>query len=105
MRLDQEQVNEIERQTGAQPIADENPAMDALKENFGDHSFYVSETGLIVWEWADSPETPSQPVVGVQIAAWADESKSRIVPHEPKATNLVLPLAPDGEGVGASPQA
>ena len=105
MKLNNEQVDAIERQTGAVPIPADNPANEALQNVFGDHTFYADENGLHVLEQVvlEDAEEGTQAEV-IQIAAWASEDKSELQPIEPKRTGAVFGLeAGDGaEDSGAA---
>lgn len=91
MKLSDNQVKAIEEQTGLQPIPEDNPAMPQLKENFGDHTFYVDDRGLYVLENASDDETEDK-ATAVQVAAWTDENRTALQPHEPQATDAVFNL-------------
>ncbi len=92
MKLSDDQVQVIEEQTGLQPIPEDNPAMPQLKENFGDHTFYVDDRGLYVLESANDDESEDQ-ATAIQIASWTDENRTALQPHEPQATDAVFKLS------------
>ena len=50
MKLTSEQVKQTVNQLGAQVLPDEHPAMPQLNSMFGEHTFFVDETGLKVLE-------------------------------------------------------
>lgn len=89
MKLNDAQITEVERQTGMEPIADDNPAVEALTGHFGDHTFYVDSEGLYVWERVGS-ETAGQPVTALQVARWTGDERTELRLHEPEPTNVVL---------------
>lgn len=97
MRLTTQQIADIERQTGAEPIAEQNPAIDQLKDYFGDHTFYADAEGLKVFEPVEeNSETEGQLATVVQIASWADDDKTALVPQRPTVCDVVVELdAPD----------
>jgi hypothetical protein len=100
MKLSNDQVRAVEEQTGLQPIPEDNPAMGQLKENFGDHTFYVDDRGLYILETPqDDPE--QQQATAVQIASWTDENRNALQAHEPHATDAVFNLTPQGSGEAA----
>jgi hypothetical protein len=101
MKFSAKQIDEVQRQTGADPIPDDHPVMDQLKSYFGDHTFYVDQTGLHIWEnlGGDSEEEEEQ-VTAVTVASWTDEEKTSLRPHGPKPTAVVVKLhpgTPEGE--------
>ncbi|MDX1710451.1 MAG: hypothetical protein R3316_04870 [Rhodovibrionaceae bacterium] len=97
MKFDDTQISTMQDQTGLQPIPDDNPAMEQLKQAFGEHTFYLDEQGLYVWEWIEGPEADGQPVTAVQIATWADEDKTALQPTEPQVVDAVVKLDPDAD--------
>jgi hypothetical protein len=92
MKLNDEQISQVQEQTGATPISDANPALEQIKSQFGDHTFYLSDQGLIVWEPVDDDAQPLD-IAAIQVAAWSDEDKNSMTVHEPRATSLILRLA------------
>jgi hypothetical protein len=90
MKLSAQQIENVEKNTGLQPVPDDNPAMPQLKENFGDHTFYLDEQGLYVLETPDDGEETH--ATAVQVASWVDEQKTALQPHEPMATEAVVKL-------------
>ncbi len=93
MKLSEAQVQAVEEQTGLQPIPEDNPAMQQLKDNFGDHTFYVDERGLYVLE-TPADDTEETHATAVQVASWSDESCTALQAHEPMATDAVFKLTP-----------
>jgi hypothetical protein len=109
MKLTDDQVSAVERQTGAQPIPADNPAVEQLQGAFGEHTFYADANGLHVIEpvGGEEAEPDESRVAIVQIAEWADGDKSSLAPVEPRALGA-LDLnaeaeapAPDGGGDAA----
>src|SRR3546814_7307137 len=68
MRLSEPQTQRVQEQTGASVVPEDNPSMPALKQNFGDHTFFLDAEGLHIWETvADEPSEDGK-LVGVRIA-------------------------------------
>jgi len=86
MKLNATQQNTIEEQFGIEAIADDHPAIEKLKEVFGDHTFFLDAGGLNVVE----PHPDSEAAAGavVKLASWTDD-QSQLNVHEPE----VLPIA------------
>lgn len=122
MKLTSQQVASVKQELGADPIEETNPAMETLRNAFGDHTFYLASDGLFVLEPADTvsqeggDETPAEgteasaksmdePAHLVRIAAWTDENKNALQPAPPQATDTVVDLAAAGKGNGANGQA
>lgn len=97
MKLNIDQTAAVQRQTGADPLPDDNPAMGQLRELFGDHTFYVAEQGLVVPEPTAGEEpaeaTGDDQVEFLLVAIWAGEDKQSLQPIEPHPTGIQLELA------------
>ncbi len=98
MKLDSDQVGTIRHGVGADPIPNAHAVMPDLVSAFGEHTFYLDQAGLVVWEWLYGPEADNQPVVAVKLAGWADENKTTLEPHDPEVTDTVVDLAGGGAG-------
>ena len=94
MKLDINQIGRIESLMGVLPMPDDHPVVGDLNSAFGEHTYYLSEEGLVIWEWLEGPETDGSPVVAVILAGWTDEERSSLSSHQPKVTELIIPLAP-----------
>jgi hypothetical protein len=97
MKLTDDQVGTIERQTGAIPIPDDNPASEALTEVFGEHTFYADQNGLHVLEEVNIEEQAGDHAEVIQIAEWTTDEKDELQPIEPVRTGAVLGLDKDSE--------
>lgn len=97
MKLTEDQQRIVEDRTGLQPVPEDNPAMAQLRENFGDHTFYVDDQGLYVLEPHENEdeETPAS-AQAVQIASWTDENHTALQAHEPQATGADFKLVREG---------
>ena len=101
MKLSDDQVKAVEEQTGLQPIPEDNPAMSQLRDNFGDHTFYVDDRGLYVLE-SPQEDQSDETATAVQIASWTDENRNALQAHEPQATDAVFKLTREGNGQDTS---
>jgi hypothetical protein len=110
VKLNADQIVEVQRQVGVDPVDADDPATETLRENFGDHTFYVGQEGLFVWEPAEGADGAEDPAVLVHVAEWSEDRDDALVSQEPKATDLVIDLAggpvlkQDG-GDGGAPEA
>ena len=93
MRLTSEQVERTLNQFEAQAIPDDHPVAAQLNDLFGDHTFFLDSTGLNVVEPTDATEEGETGKV-VNLANWADESLTRLAPHPPEVTEIVVVLGP-----------
>ena len=92
MRLNQAQVERTLNQFEAQALPDNHPAIAQLSDLFGDHTFFIDSTGLNVLEPTDVPGTGAQAGEVVCLAHWADGNLTRLTPHEPEPTGVVIQL-------------
>jgi hypothetical protein len=89
MRLSELQTQRVQEQTGASVVPEDNPSMPALKQNFGDHTFFLDADGLHIWETlAEAPDEKGK-LVGVRIASWSSDEKKSLVPHEPAPSQVL----------------
>jgi hypothetical protein len=94
MKLNDTQMQEVNKQTGLNPIPDDNPAAPQLQERFGEHTFYLDANGLFIWEPTDAAEGANEPAAAVMLAAWTGEEKQALKPTEPVRSKVVVELAP-----------
>jgi hypothetical protein len=87
MKLNENQQAVVKDRLGADPLPEEHPSYPALSQAFGDHSFYVSDQGLLVFQ-----QVPEQPEVArlVLVAAWTDDSKSELGAIEPQVSDITV---------------
>jgi hypothetical protein len=99
MKLTDAQVAVVREELGADPLPDSHPSYPALSQAFGEHSFYVSDQGLLVFQ-----QVPEEPQTGrlVLVAAWTDDSKSELGAIEPQPTELAIDFTQQGEGSAPS---
>jgi hypothetical protein len=92
MKLTSAQVERTLDQFDAQPIPDDHPVVAQLSDLFGDHTFFLDSNGLNVIELTDTTDAETGKVVN--LADWSDESLTRLAPHPPQATDVVVVLGP-----------
>lgn len=93
MKLSSQQVAVVKDELGADPLGEENPAMESLKNAFGDHTFYVGSDGLFVFESVNEPEQAREPAQLVLVASWTDDQKTALEKIPPQQTDKVIDLA------------
>ena len=89
MRLTSEQVERTLTQFDAQPIPEDHPALPRLSELFGDHTFFLDASGLNVVE-PTGAEAGAETAQVVKIAGWSDEQLTKLAPHPPEPTDVVV---------------
>jgi hypothetical protein len=93
MKLTSAQVERTLTQFEAQAVPANHPAVAQLSEMFGDHTFFLDSNGLNIVEPIEAtPDTGTQPAQVVNLANWADETLTKLAPHEPEPTDAVVDL-------------
>jgi hypothetical protein len=89
MKLSPEKLDSILEQIDLELIPDDHPSLPKLKNVFGDHTFFVDASGLIIVEPLEQ-----HPVTGelIKIASWDDADPSHLVPHTPEETDVLIEL-------------
>lgn len=101
MKLTDDQAAAVKQVLGADPLPEDNPAMGELEKVFGEHSFYVGEDGLLVFEPAEEQADSGRLML---IAAWADEQKQGLQAVQPQPTDIVIDFSAQ-PGNGSDPAA
>lgn len=93
MKLTAPQIEQVKGQIGAEPVPAESPTTELLTKHFGDHTFYVDEQGLHIFQ-TDKAEPESGPckILPVRVATWTNENREALAPHDPVvgATSAVI---------------
>ncbi len=92
MKLNSAQVEHALRQFDAQALPDNHPVVPQLNDLFGDHTFFLDSSGLNVLEPSEIPERDVQTGRIVNLAYWSDENLTKLAPHEPEPTGVVVDL-------------
>lgn len=91
MKLNSELVDRTLNQIDAQAVPEDGPLFMRLKDIFGDHTFFLDNSGLNIVEPMDGP---SQSGNVVNLASWDGAERQSLVPHSPEPTDVVVQLAP-----------
>jgi hypothetical protein len=92
MKLNSAQVQQTLNQMNAQVVPDSHPAVMQLTDLFGDHTFFLDESGLKVLEPSDVPQADGQSGEVVSLADWSDSSLTSLSPHSPEPTGTIIVL-------------
>lgn len=92
MRLSSAHVERALTQIEAPAIPDNHPVVPQLTELFGDHTFFLGNSGLSIVEPADAPPSGMKTAKVINLAAWKDENRTSLAPHEPQPTDVVIVL-------------
>ncbi len=92
MKLTSEQVERTLDQFEAKVIPEDHPAVPELTRIFGDHTYFLDDTGLLVVEAAE----PGDEGNVLKVADWEDASRTVLACHSPEPTGVVVVLEEDG---------
>jgi len=93
MKLNPTQLKQTLNQMNAQVLPEDHPAVGELSNLFGDHTFFLDESGLKVLEPVETAAANNiQAETGevVSLADWSDSSLTSLRPHEPESTGVVV---------------
>jgi hypothetical protein len=92
MKLNSAQVERALMHFEAQALPEDHPVVPQLASMFGDHTFFIDSGGLNVLEPTEASE-PEAPVgMIVNLAYWSDETLTKLSPHEPEPTGVIVRL-------------
>ncbi len=91
MKLHAEQISHVQNATQAQALADDSPAVEQLKEHFGDHTFFLDGDGLHIVEPQAEQEEGGERLQPVRLAYWKDETRTALVPQAPEVLDPIDP--------------
>jgi hypothetical protein len=97
MKLTSALVEQTLDQFEAQAIPDNHPVVPQLNELFGEHTFFVNNSGLHIVEPIEPIHAGSQEGTVINLADWKDPDRTSLAPHEPKATDVVVVLGLDDD--------
>jgi hypothetical protein len=95
MKLSSALIEKTLTQFDAQAIPDNHPVASQLNSLFGDHTFFLDANGLNIVEPANTENSGQKTAQVVKLAAWQDDKRSSLSPHEPEATDVVVVLEPN----------
>lgn len=98
MRLSPALVEKTLSQFEAQAIPESHPAMPELHRLFGDHTFFLDSSGLLIVEPAAGDAEGKQSAHVVKLASWNDAERTSLAAHEPEPTDVVIELGPEPRG-------
>jgi hypothetical protein len=92
MKLNSAQIEQTLDQFEGEVVPEDNPVISKLQRLFGDHTYFLDQSGLHIVEPAEPDHKSVRVGVVVNIADWADEDASSLAPHDPKKTGLLVLL-------------
>jgi hypothetical protein len=94
MKLNSALLERTLSQFQAQVVPDSHPAIPQLTQAFGDHTFFLNDSGLCVVEPAPTDGVEPAGKI-VNLASWSDETLTSLVPHPPEVTGIEVALGAD----------
>jgi hypothetical protein len=97
MKLTSTQLERTLDQIEAEAIPDDHPVVPQLNDLFGEHTFFLDGSGLNIVEptgggaIGTQTQAVSQGEV-VNVANWSSDNPTRLEPHEPQPTHVVVTL-------------
>jgi hypothetical protein len=88
MKLNPAQTEQALSQFEAQVLPDDHPALKQLSGIYGDHTFFLDESGLNVLEPTETPETESRTGELVSLASWSDATLTSLRPCRNQQASL-----------------
>jgi hypothetical protein len=95
MRLTSAWVEQTLSQFNAQVLPDDHPAISDLRQIFGEHTFFLDNSGLNIVEPTGGADEGEMAARVVKVASWRDANKAGLEPHEPEPTEVVVALHTD----------
>ena len=92
MKLAAAMVAQTLDQYDAKVIPESHPAVTELSQRFGDHTFFIDESGLNIIEPRET-DKPHETGVVVNLASYNDD-RSELQVHAPEPTDIIVELAP-----------
>ena len=92
MKLTAERVDRTLSQFEAMPLPEDHPAIGQLNQLFGEHTFFLTVSGLHVVEPTEAPAEGDPTGQVVKLASWSDPDRTSLVPHDPEPTEVVVDL-------------
>src|SRR5262249_39063035 len=92
MKLNSAQVERTLSQFQAEAIPDDHPVVRQLNDLFGEHTFFLDSAGLNIVEPTGTEPTGTQSAKVINLANWSEANPSRLEPHEPEMTDVVVVL-------------
>lgn len=93
MRLSSAQMTRVQEQFGTEALADDHPAIERLKDAFGDHTFFLDSNGLNIVEDHSDEKVGSGSVM--RLATWTEDRKN-LQAHKPELLPVTVELGDDG---------
>ena len=96
MKMNSAQIERTLEQFKGEVVPEDSPVVPQLKRIFGDHTYFLDQSGLSIVEPGEADHKDVRVGVVVNIADWADKGSPRsLAPHDPEKTGLVVRFKSD----------
>lgn len=95
MKLNAAQIEQTLQQLDAQAIPAEHPAMSQLERLFGEHTYFIDNSGLNIVEPVATDKAAGKMGVVVNLANWTDGKGTSLEAHAPELTDRMINLDKD----------
>jgi len=92
MKLTSAQVERTLTQFEGEAIPDTHPVVPQLNQLFGEHTFFLDRKGLNIVEPAQTADGAARSAQVVNLANWSEGNPTRLEPHEPEPTEVLVVL-------------
>ncbi len=89
MKLSSEKLESVLEQIDVEVIPEGHPSLPNLRDVFGDHTFFVDDSGLIIVEPLEKDSVTGELI---KIASWDDADPPHLVAHTPEETDVLIKL-------------
>lgn len=92
MKLTEQEALSIHEATGLEPMPDDAAAQAGLESHFGEHTFYIAEQGLFVFERIEATNG-ADAAQAVCLAVWTEQNgKQALAMIEPQPTDVTVEI-------------
>jgi hypothetical protein len=92
MKMDPENIERTLQQVEAVALPENHPAIPKLTDLYGEHSFFLDNSGLMIVEPAESDDSGARKGQVVKLAAWSNAERTSLAPHPPQTTEVLVVL-------------
>jgi hypothetical protein len=92
MKMDPENIERTLQQVEAVALPENHPAIPKLTDLYGEHSFFLDNSGLMIVEPAESDDPGARKGQVVKLAAWSNAERTSLAPHPPQTTEVLVVL-------------
>ncbi|GLS22146.1 hypothetical protein GCM10007874_51630 [Labrys miyagiensis] len=92
MKLTSTHVERTLSQYPARAIPDDHPMMPRFNSQFGNHTFFIDESGLIILEPAEAGDDGKMTGRVIKLAGWSDDRHTTLMLHDREVTDILVVL-------------